>query len=223
MRKGLMALATAGLMLSASTHAANDDVVEGMKDKAVSGAIDAVTGIVELPMQVLKGYKNGCAPIKNPAASKTVGTILGIFRGFGHAAGRTSWGFMELFGFWTVNHEDNDGSGVPLDAQYAWEQGDQYSILKPTLGEGVKPIGTKLCRGLADGFLGVAELPGQIMKGIDDGKPVQGVVNGFWYMFSRQVYGFGSVFTCLVPNPIDNPGVAFNGEWPWTTLADQID
>jgi len=223
MRKGLMAIAAAGLMLSASSYGANDDVIEGMKEKAVSGAVDAVTGIVELPMQICKGYKNGCGPIKNEVASKTVGTILGFFRGCGHAAGRTSWGFMELFGFWSVNHEDNESSGVPLDAQFAWEEGERYSILKPTIAEGVKPIGAKLGRGLADGFLGIAELPGQIMKGVDDGKPVQGVVNGFWYMFSRELYGFGSIFTCLVPNPKDNPGVAFNQEWPWGTLAEQVD
>jgi len=25
---------------------------------------------------------------------------------------------------------------------------------------------------------------------------------------------------CLTPNPEDNPGVAFNTEWPWSGLTD---
>ena len=222
-RNGMLVVLLCAVMAAVQVRAATDDIPQGMADKAVSGAIDMVTGIVELPMQIVKGYRNGFGMIENEAGSKAVGTVLGIFRGFGHAAGRTSWGAMELFGFWTANAEDNDGVGVPLDAQYAWEEGTQYSIFKPTFAEGVQPIGRKLMRGLADGFLGIAELPGQTIQGINDGETGKGVLQGVWFWFSREVYGFGSVLTCLVPNPEDNPGYAFDSEWPWTALAEEVD
>ena len=178
-----------------------------------------VTGIVELPMQVYKGYDKGFGPIKNKPCSKTVGTILGIFRGFGHAAGRTSWGALELFGFWTANAPDNDGVGVPLDAKYSWQMGEQYSLFKPSLAEGVQPIGRKLVRGLTNTFLGFTELLGQPLKGANEGRVVPGLAKGVWFWASRQFfYGFGNILTCLVPNPEDNPGYAFNGKWPWSAL-----
>ena len=218
MRKFAIAVVLLCLFASATVNAANDKVVEGMVQKGVRGAINMVTGIVELPMQIYKGYDKGFGPIKNTAGSKTVGTILGIFRGFGHAAGRTSWGALELFGFWTANAPDNDGVGVPLDAQYSWQMGEQYSIFKPTLGEGVKPIGRKLIRGLTDAFLGIVELPGQVVKGAREKTLVKGAAKGVWFWWSREAYGFTGMFTCLVPNPKDNPGYAFNGEWPWSAL-----
>ena len=77
---------------------------------------------------------------------------------------------MELFGFWSANPADNDGVGVPLDAQYAWEEGVQYDLFDPSLKEGVKPMGRKLLRGLGNTFLGIAELPGQILKGKREGR-----------------------------------------------------
>lgn len=223
MRKFAVVIVLLGLLASTTVNAANDKVIEGMAQKGVRGVINLFTGIVELPMQVYKGYNNGFGPIKNKACSKTVGTILGIFRGFGHAAGRTSWGGLELFGFWTANAPDNDGVGVPLDAQYAWEMGEQYSMFKPSLAEGVKPIGRKLVRGLTDNFLGILELPGQVAKGAREKSLPKGVVKGVWFWFSRQAYGFAGIFTCLVPNPEDNPGYAFNGKWPWSALLKETE
>ena len=38
--------------------------------------------------------------IENEAGSKTVGTVLGLFRGISHAGGRMSSGAIELIGFW---------------------------------------------------------------------------------------------------------------------------
>ena len=220
----LVTMAATILLLGVSfVRAESDDLVTGMKDKAVRGAVNAVTGIVEVPMQVYKGYNNGLSLIKNDVGSKAVGTILGFFRGLGHAGGRTSWGFLELFGFWTANAADNEGVGIPLDAEYAWEYGDQYSIFKPSLAEGTKPYVRKLVRGVTDGFTGIAELPGQTLCGISEGNVAGGLVRGVWYWWSREVYGFGSILTCLVPNPADNPGVAFSGEWPWSALTAGID
>lgn len=221
--KKIVVLVLAILLMTSTAYAASDDVLEGMGKKAVRGAVNLVTGIVELPVQIYKGYNKGFEPIESKGWSKTVGTILGFFRGVGHAAGRMSWGALELFGFWALNPEDNIDVGIPLDAEYAWEEGEQYSIFEPTLGEGIKPIGNKLWRGLANGFLGIAELPGQAMNGAYEGHPFIGLGKGVWYWFSREVYGIGEIFTCIVPNPKDNPGVAFPQEWPWDAIAEEVD
>ena len=220
MRK-LIALALALLLAAPSSYAATTNIPSGIAQKAIRGAINLVTGIVEVPMQTYKGYKKGFKFIKNTAGSKTVGTILGLFRGFGHAGGRMSWGALELFGFWAANPADNQGVGVPLDAQYAWQMGEQYSIFQPSLKEGVKPIGRKFLHGVANGFAGIAEVPCQIKTGISEGHPLIGVGKGFWFWLSRENYGFTNIYTSLVPNPVDNPGYPFNGKWPWSALLGQ--
>ena len=223
MRKKMSVLAvfmTVALLTTACGQAAAGEIVEGMGNKAVSGAVDMVTGVIEIPMQIYKGYDNGVGLIQNKVASKTIGTVLGIFRGFGHAAGRTAWGGMELLGFWSANALDNKGVGVPLDAQYAWEIGDRHSYFEPTLVEGVKPVGRKLARGVTDSLLGVLEVPGQMKLGELERNYVAGSVRGVWFWWSRELYGFGSVLTCIVPNPEDNPGYALYGDWPWSALAE---
>ena len=123
-------------------------------------------------------------------------------------------------GFWTANPENNEGVGLPLDAQYAWEEGEQYSIFKPTLGEGLMPIPKKLGRGLANSLFGIAELPGQVFKGDAKGNVIFRLGRGIWFWLSREVYGFGGVAICLVPNPKDNPGYPFDGKWAWSALAE---
>ncbi len=208
------------LVLSTPAYATTPGSVgEGMANKAIRGAVNLVTGIVEVPTQIYKGYSNGFPAIENTAGSKTVGTILGFFRGFGHAAGRITWGGIELFGFWTANREDNEGIGVPFDADYPWEMGVQHSYFKPSLSEGLKPIPMKLGHGVADGLLGILEVPGQIKLGIDEGNVAKGIGKGVWFWWSRMWYGFGNIYTCLVPNSPDNPGAAFSGDWPWSALS----
>jgi hypothetical protein len=142
---------------------------------------------------------------------------------------REVWGATELFGFWTANRPENmiggKNIGTPFDAQFAWQWGKKYSIFEPNLVEGVSPWGRKLVYGLADGFVGIAELPGQIAVGVKEGNIAVGVVKGFWYWWSREVYGLGgigAVFACLVSNPEDNPGYAYEGEWPWSDLVEAM-
>lgn len=214
---GAMALCVCG------AQAANEKVMEGMGYKAVDGAINVVTGIVEWPMQTYKGYENGFDLIKHKPTSTTVGTILGFFRGIGHSVGRMGWGAQELFGFWTANPEDMKGVGVPFDAKYSWERGTPYSLFKPSFQEGVKPVGMKLAHGVADAVVGIAEVPGQIMLGSEatqeKGKELAlGAGRGVWYWWSREFNGFGNVFLCLVPNGEETQGYAYNGEWPWSKL-----
>jgi len=212
-----------GLLATGTGYAATDSILEGMASKAVSGAIDTVTGVVEIPMQTHKGYKQGFKPIRNRSGSKAVGVVIGFFRGLGHATGRTVWGAMELVGFWTANAPDNEGVGVPFDAQYAWEAGQQYSLFKLSFAEGVKPVGRKLVRGLADGVLGILELPGQTMQGAHQWHILKGVTRGVWFWLSREVYGLTNIVTCIVPNSKDNPGYHFDGEWPWTVLKKEME
>ena len=217
MRKFLVLVFVAGCMFFSNNVMAGE-ISEGMADRAVRGFRNMFTGIVEVPMQIKKGYTDGVGFIDNEAGSKTVGTVLGFFRGFSHAAGRMSSGGIELFGFWAVSPESNEGVGVPLDAEYAWEDGEKYSIFKPSFSEGVKPIGRKLGRGIGNGFLGILEVPGQIKQGSADGNVAKGVAKGFWYWMSRSVYGFNNIMTSFVPNPEDNLGVHFEQEKPWEAL-----
>jgi len=207
----------------ASSSFGSEEILEGMKNKAVRGAVDLITGIVEVPVQIYKGYNKGFGLIENKPGSKTIGTILGIFRGFGHAGGRIASGGTELFGFWAANADDNDGVGVPFDADYSWEEGTQYSYFDPSLEEGIKPVGRKLARGLTDSFLGIAELPGQIIKGVNDGDVVLGIGKGIWYTLSRGVSGFGNIVPCIVPNHEDTLGYSYGNGWPWETLTEELE
>ena len=221
--RGLIALTLTALLLTSTAYAATDDIMGGMGQKAIRGMVNLLTGIVEVPVQVYKGCNKGFEPIKNEAGSKIVGGILGLFRGFGHAAGRMSWGALELVGFWTANPEDNEGVGIPLDAEYAWDMGEQYSIFEPSLSEGIQPVGRKLGHGLTNALLGIAELPGQTLNWAFEGNPMKGLGRGIWFWLSREVYGIVSIISCVVPNPTDNPGYPFDGKWPWTTLSNQFE
>ena len=221
MRKLILVVMAVCLMAS-TAFAATEDIGQGMVDKAVNGAVNLVTGIVEVPVQIYKGYSKGLDFIKDRPLSKGVGAVLGLFRGIGHAAGRMSWGAMELVGFWSANPRDNAGVGLPLDAKYAWETGEQYSIFKPSLKEGIKPIHRKLGHGLANTFVGIAEVPSQIQLSRAEGKTLRGVGRGIWFWLSREVYGIGSIVTCIVPNPADNPGYPFNQKWPWSAISEKV-
>ncbi|MDP3920683.1 MAG: hypothetical protein Q8R76_07765 [Candidatus Omnitrophota bacterium] len=218
--KKLLILASM-LLMTSTAYASTENVAQGMGQKAIRGGVNLVTGIVEVPMQIYKGYQKGFGPIKNEVGSKTLGTILGFFRGFGHAAGRIGWGGLELFGFWTANRPSNEGVGIPFDAEYAWQMGEQYDIFDPSLAQGLKPIPVKLLHGIADGFLGILEVPAQTIKGAHDGNVVKGLGKGVWFWFSRMVYGFGNIYTCLVPNPPDNHGYPMSGDWPWSSLSEE--
>ena len=216
-------------------YQSSDEILPGMGKKAVRGAINLVTGIVEWPMQTYKGWQNGLGFIKNKPTSKTVGALIGFFfSGPGQFAAREVWGGTELFGFWTANRPENlkpgvpkpANIGVPFDAQYSWQMGKKYDMFSPTLKDGLRPYGRKLMYGLADGFVGIAELPGQIVKGVKEDNIGAGVCKGVWFWWSREVYGMfgmGAVFGCLVSNPEDNPGYAYEGEWPWSDLLDSLE
>ena len=89
MRKRVI-LVAALICLFFSSSVMAGEISDGMVDRGVRGVRNLFTGIIEVPMQIKKGYTNGVDFIDSDAGSKTVGTILGFFRGFGHAAGRMS-------------------------------------------------------------------------------------------------------------------------------------
>jgi putative exosortase-associated protein (TIGR04073 family) len=221
----LVALLLAVFAVSTCAYAANESIFTGMVDKAVNGSINLLTGWIELPMQVYKGFDKGLDQIKREGPSKVVGGICGLFRGAIHGFGRTVWGAFELASFWAANPPDNQGVGVPLDAKYSWEMGQQYCIDKPNLPEGCKPIGTKFVNGLTDTLLGIVEVPAQISKSAnnEDGSNVfVGFLRGMWYWISREVNGVANIASFLVPNPTENMGYAYNSKWPWTKTEKKV-
>ena len=71
----------------------------------------------------------------------------------------------------------------------------------------------------AGGVAQVGDLGDGVLGRADEGEVVKGAVRGVWYWMSRGVYGLGDIYSCIVPNPTDNPGHAFEEEWPWDALA----
>lgn len=154
---------------------------------------------------------------------KIGGAIVGIFDGIGHSAGRTLSGVTDIVGFWAASPRTNEGAGLPLDAEYAWEEGEPYDLFDPDFKEAtVMPVGKKLIRGLSNGLLGIVEIPGQIMKGVSEGAPDLGIVKGIWYFYSREVAGLSDIVTIILPNPEDTKGLAFDEEYPWEALVERI-
>ena len=222
----MVALLLAVFAISTCAYAANESITTGMVDKAVNGGINVLTGWIELPMQVYKGFDKGLKDLNREGPSKVVGGIVGLFRGAFHAAGRTIWGAFELATFWAANPADNQGVGVPLDAKYSWETGEQYCIDKPTLPEGCKPIGTKFINGITDVLLGIVEVPAQITKSANDSTKYSnvfvGTLRGFWYWISREVNGVANLASFILPNPAQTMGYAYNSKWPWTKTEEKV-
>jgi len=81
------------------------------------------------------------------------------------------------------------------------------------------PIPRKLAHGLANGFLGIIELPGQIAQGFRQGDVPIGVIKGVWFWWSRSYNGFNDAFLCLLPNPETTVGYPWNAKWPWSALV----
>lgn len=219
MRKILVSLlAVVAILLStAVSYAASNELIEGMVAKLWRGVVNTFTGWVEFPAQIVKGYNEGFMDNED---DKIGGAIVGILDGIGHSAGRTLSGVTDIIGFWAAGPRTNEGIGLPLDAEYAWEEGKPYDLFNPDFTEAtVMPVGKKLMRGLGNGLLGIAEIPGQIIKGISGGAPDLGIVKGIWYFYSREVAGLSDIATVILPNPEDTKGIAFDEEYPWEAFT----
>ena len=176
-------------------------------DKAKQGITNILTGWLELPFQVYKGYKKGF----KDGDLKILGGFFGIFRGALHGIGRTASGAYQLTTFALPNPKDNEGVGVPLDSQYVWQEGEQYSFG----AEGTTPIGKKAMRGLSNTFLGIFDMPGQFMKGVKNDKPLVGLGNSILIPVSRMLSGVYDLGTVFLPNSSKGYGYPLEEEYPW--------
>jgi len=209
----LMVMAFVTVSVGTASAAGSEELLGGMGKKLVRGVVNTVTGWVEIPAQVYYGYKK----------DSFGGAFVGIFSGIWHGIGRTMSGAGDMVGFWAADPKNNDGIGIPLNAEYAWEEGAKYDLMKPSFPEAtLNPIGNKLGRGLGNSLLGFLELPGQIFKGLKLHAPDLGIVKGLWYWYSRQIDGAVDVASCLFPNPKDTKALAFDEKWPWSALGDTL-
>jgi len=208
------------IAFSCSTaQGASGDLFTGMGKKLTKGVVNVLTGWVELPMQTMKGYNSD--KYEN---NKLLGGCVGFFKGISYTIGRTAWGALELAGFWTANPEDNVGMCIPLDAEYAWEEGKPYDYCDPNFTEATfKPVSRKFLRGVGNALFGFAEFPGQVAKGFQDKTPHIGIMKGLWFWYSREIYGVADVATAIFPTPQDNPGYAFDQEYSWDAFVDVIE
>ncbi len=217
MRKGILCILLAATLVISSAGASYasgaEELFSGMGKKLVRGAVNTVTGWVEIPAQVYYGYKN----------DSFGGAFVGIISGIWHGVGRTISGAGDVVGFWAADPKSNDGVGIPLNAEYAWEEGTKYDLTKPSFGEAtLTPMGTKLGRGLGNSLLGFVELPGQIFKGLKLHAPDLGIGKGLWYWYSRQIDGAVDLASFLFPNPKDTKALKFDEKWPWSALGDTL-
>ncbi len=201
---------------SPASYAATHTEIDGVQKKIVRGFVNVLTGWLEVPMQMFKGYQDD--------ENKISGITGGFFRGLFYGTGRTAWGVVELCGFWTAAPEDNIGVGLSLDDDYAWQEGVSHDYFYPTFNEAtVRPVGRKFVRGVTNGFFGVVEIPGQVGKGMKERWPDLGIMKGAWYFLSREYYGAADMVTLFFPVNEDNPGFVFDREYPWDALADVME
>jgi putative exosortase-associated protein (TIGR04073 family) len=220
MRKRSCALLTTALFLFfiSNSHAASEDVLDGMANKFKRGVINTFTGVIEIPAQTIKGYNEGFLGDKE---NKLLGVACGIFEGLWHGAGRTLSGITDIAGFWAANPKDNENVGVPLDAEYAWEEGKSHEAFEPNFTEAtIAPSVNKFFRGAGNTLFGFMEFPGQIYKGISQEPASPGLIKGLWYWISREASGISDLATALFPNPEGTAGFAFDEKWPWDNFSD---
>jgi putative exosortase-associated protein (TIGR04073 family) len=207
-------------MLEPAYAVAPDNVWSGMGQKFGRGVVNTLTGWLEIPFQITKGYKRGFA---GQEKRKIMGVTAGIFTGVWHAAGRTISGVADIAGFWAADPRDNELIGIPLEGDRAWQEGTEYSLTKPDLKEAAAmPMTNKLMRGIGNAIFGVAELPGQMIKGMNAESLDLGLVKGLWYFMSREIDGVYEIASFPLPNPKDNKGMPFDEKWPWSALGENL-
>lgn len=208
------------LTLAAAAYADSDVMLSNMGAKLKLGIANTFTGWMEIPVQAYKGSKQGYfGDERNKLAGALAGTLEGICAG----TGRTISGISDIVGFWALDPASNDGVGIPLEAQKAWEQGEVYDLLNPSLEEAtITPVAKKLGRGLINTVFGVAEIPGQIVKGVKERSIDLGIIKGLWNFLSREISGLSDLVTACLPTPKDVTGNTFDKDWPWTDLCENI-
>ena len=219
-KKIAVALVAILFIVSASAAYAAGDTCTVIGEKCKRGLVNTFTGWMELPFQVKKGFNEG---FKGDENHKVMGVVTGLVRGVFNSIGRTISGVVDVVGCWAVAPADNEGAGLALGAKNAWDDSAVYDIADPSLEVATfEPMGKKFMRGLGNGLFGIAEFPGQIVKGVKEGTPIAGIGKGIWYFVSREISGLYDLATMPFPTPEESLGIHFEQEWPWTDLCDNI-
>ncbi|MFH1875337.1 MAG: hypothetical protein ABH865_00410 [Candidatus Omnitrophota bacterium] len=182
-------------------------------EKAKQGIVNVFTGWLEVPYQVSKGWKSGFGEDEN---NKLLGGFLGVFRGLIHATGRTATGIYQVATFPLPNPKNNEGIGIPLDANQAWEEGTQYSLVN----NGIQPIGKKAFRGFINTFFAIFEVPGQVAKGFEEDRPFIGLGKAVVFPIGRFSSGVYDLVTVLLPNSVEEYGYALEEKQPWDAIEE---
>lgn len=207
--KGVVACVVAGAVVcgmsarAASDYRATDDFAAACVNKILRGGTNVVTGWIEIFNQATKKTRSS-----GPAQGLTVGVLKGLWYG----VGRTLHGAAELVTFPLANHQSNEDVGVPLDAEFAWEEGT------PAREYG-GPIGNKVVRGVVDLSTGWIEVGAQPVlvsraKGSVYGWTA-GLVKGLWFGASRLASGAVEAAMFVFPNPVDTAGYPFASLRAW--------
>lgn len=205
------------LIFTTRAYAETNDILGCMMKKLGRGIINALTGWVEFPAQIGKGYYEG---FRGDRDNKLLGVIVGTFDGIGHSAGRTLSGVADIVGFWAAGPKDNEKIGIPLDGEYPWEEGEPHDMFNPNFAEAaITPIVNKFLRGVSDVTLGFMELPGQILKGISEGNAGFSIIKGLYYWSGREISGVSDIATALFACPDDTVGVTFDEDRPWDAFT----
>ncbi len=200
------------IVVGFNLYGADESVLNGMADKGTFGFVNIITGWVELPMQIKKGYdRSFYIDEGRPAVSRTVGTVWGFSRGVTFTLGRTYMGAYQLAGFWTANPEDNYGIGVPFDGEYAYDKGLFHDIPFNSLHV---PISAKFKRGVRNIAGIVLDFPVRIPFVMKKRLYYQPYSKRLWYYPSRVFVGVYETIGCLLPNSEETRGYSFEYKSP---------
>jgi putative exosortase-associated protein (TIGR04073 family) len=216
MRKLAVCAVIVFILSIVSVHAQEIDYIEAKTQKATHGFVNLFTGWLEIGAQASKGYQKG---LGEEGKNNFLGGVLGVLRGICHGVGRTAAGILQLTTFALPNHKDNEGVGIPLDSEYAWEEGSQYCIMK----DGAEPVGKKCVRGVIDATTGILEMPAQLGKAFTQNNflgVMTGICKAITYPVARIVSGVYDVVTVLLPGDKKTHGYPFDEEKSWEGLGE---
>jgi len=203
-------------LAGAEEFSANESVFDGMKSKLGRGLVNTFTGWLEFPYQIAKGFRNG---FMGKEDNKLFGVALGGIKGLAYGVGRTASGLSDTLFFWAADPSDNIYVGIPLDAEYAWEEGVSYDMFKPDFTEAtIRPLVNKLFRGAGNTLFGFTEVPRQMGKG---GAWDMGISKGLWFWVSREISGIVDLATVACANPEYTAGTAFDEDMPWEVFFEK--
>ena len=212
-RSSAILIAIIFTVFAATACADSENITDGMMKKLERGIVNLLTGWVELPAQIGKGYNAG---FMGDEDNKLLGIMMGAFNGVVYSTGRTLSGVADVIGFWTASPEDNKNIGIPLGAGYAWEEGESYNLFDPNFTEAaLRPMANKLFRGVGNTIFGFMEVPRQVVDSVSGETPYMGIVKGLWYWPSREISGIFDILSFPFANPEDTIGATFDKKWPW--------